>query len=80
MEKKAHSNQPIRYFKTFSNLVEVIDEIIEVLLMSFRSQALSADPLDVVLLVDAVVVLHLLRQQLVTIVTQQFYGFLGPRL
>jgi hypothetical protein len=45
--------------------------------VGLRRQALATDPLDVVLLVDAVVVLHLLRQQLVTIVTQQFYGFLN---
>jgi hypothetical protein len=55
----------------------VVDEVVEVLLVGLRRQALATDPLDVVLLVDAVVVLHLLRQQLVTIVTQQFYGFLN---
>ena len=58
------------------DLVKVVDEIVEVFFVSLRRQPLSSDPLDVVLLVDAVVVLHLLGQQLVTIVTQQFYGFL----
>ena len=59
------------------DLVEVVDEVVEILFVGFRSQTLSTDPLDVVLLVDAIVLLHLLRQHLVAIMTQQFYRFLS---
>ena len=57
-------------------LVEVVNEVIEVLLMGFGAEALASNPLNVVLFVDAVVLFHLLRQKLITVMTQQFYGFL----
>ena len=57
-------------------LVEVVDEVVEVLFVGFRAEPLTADPFDVVLFVDAVVLFHLLRQKLITVMTQQFYGFL----
>ena len=59
------------------DLVEVVDEVVEILFVGFRSQTLSTDPLDVVLLVDAVVVLHLLGQHLVPVVAQQLDRFLA---
>ena len=55
----------------------MVDEIVEVFLVGLRRQSLASDPLDVVLLVDAIVLLHLLRQHLVAIMTQQFYRFLS---
>ena len=54
----------------------MVDEIVEIFFVRFRRQSFTSDPLDVVLLVDPVVLLHLLRQQLVAVVAQQLDGFL----
>jgi hypothetical protein len=54
----------------------VVDKVVEILFVGLWTEAFASDPLNVVLFVDAVVLLNLLRKQLITIMTQQFYGFL----